>query len=431
MAATTKIIVFNEVLRELAAAPIADLVTTNTRLYELNAAFNHAVEWVLSKADWNFARRRATLTGVSDTSFAPYTYRYTKPSDYLRKCWIKTAAPNAFQIDHAEIAAVFYGYETTALIEYVSDHADNYDPANWPPHFTRAFVLYLAKVTAPRIARAGSDDVGRFEAQFAQALTDAEAFESSFLTNAQIATERLPVMRRAIEFLAQSLAGSVPVHSQADKLRWQMNQAWDHCLKYVLEQAAWNFATRRVLMTTGATAIPGDTQSDIIEGYSLAPAAAEDETSLPSISEFDYGFTLPTDFLHKVWIRADANNDYEIDHQFMRDAVYTKREPVVMEYVAWDDDSIDPDNWTANFLEVVAAYLALTVAPELVIEDNGKRAKISATQMRGTLEAVYRQKLSDAKLRDAIQQQPKRPPPGRFVQARLGSIGTSSIRRFN
>lgn len=428
MATTTKLVVFNEALRELSAAPIIDLVTTNTRLYELNAAFDHAVEYVLSRADWSFARRRATLTGVSDTSFPPYIYRYAKPSDYLRKCWIKTTATDDYQVDHAEIGAVFYGYATSALIEYVSDHADNYNPANWPPYFTRAMVLYLAKVTAPRIARAGSDDIGRFEAQFQSAMTDAEGFEATFLTNTQIATERQPVMRRALELLSQSLSGSVPVHAQADKLRWQMNQAWNHCLKYVLEQAAWNFATRRAIMTGGSTTIPGDTYTDLEEGYSLGPAEV---ASLPDISGFSYGYPLPTGFLHKIWIKADANHQHECRHQFMKDAVYTAIEPVVMEYIAWDTDSIDPDNWTANFLEVVAAYLALTVAPEIVIEDTGKRAKITPTQMRGTLEAIYLRKLSDAKLRDAIQQYPHRPPPGRFASARTGAIGTNSIRRYN
>ncbi len=95
MASTTKLIVYNEVMRELAGHPLANLTNVNTRLSELNGAFDHAVEYMLSKADWGFARRRATLTGVSDSAFPPYTYRYSKQSDYLRKCWLKTAA-NAF-----------------------------------------------------------------------------------------------------------------------------------------------------------------------------------------------------------------------------------------------------------------------------------------------------------------------------------------------
>src|SRR5262245_37222065 len=118
MAATSKLIVFNEALRELGSQPLLNLSTPNTRLGELNGAFDHAIEYMLSKLDWGFARRRATLTGVSDTAFPPYTYRYAKPSDYLRKCWVKSAANAANQIDHAEVGAVFYGFEASALIEY-------------------------------------------------------------------------------------------------------------------------------------------------------------------------------------------------------------------------------------------------------------------------------------------------------------------------
>lgn len=434
MAATTKLIIFNEALRELGSAPLANLTSTNTRLYELDAAFNHAVEHMLARIEWNFARRRATLTGVSDSSYPPYIYRYTKPSDYLRKCWAKASASDAHQADHAEVAAVFYGFPSSMLIEYVSDHADNYEPANWPPHFTRCIVLYLAQTVAPRIARAGAGDIGALEGRMQGALADAEAQEALFLTNTTLAASRQPVFRRALEFLGQTLAGSVPVHAHTDKLRWHMNQAWDHALKYVLELAAWNFATRRVTLQGGSVAVPGDVIDDIIEGYSLPPAteAAASSDTLPDMAGFEYGYELPADFLHKIWIKADANLDFECSHQFMRDAVYTNVQPVVMEYIAWDDDSTDPANWTANFMEVVAAYLALLVSPELMIEEGAKgRAKITATQLRERMESVFRAKLSDAKLRDAIQQEPKTLPLGRFARARFGSVGTTSIRRYN
>ena len=433
MAATTKLIVYNEVLRELGSHPLANLSTANTRLSELDGAFNHAVEYMLAKADWGFARRRATLTGVSDSSFPPYTYRYTKPSDYLRKCWVKLAAKNANQIDHAEVGAVFYGFEPTALIEYVSDHADNYDPANWPPHFTRCAVLYLAVVTGPKLARAGDDMLARLNGLLRQAIDDAEAFEAAFLTNVQIAANRLPVMRRALEFMGQVLAGSVAVMSQSDKLRWHMNEAWDHCLKYVLEQGAWNFATRRAMLTGGSETVPGDITGDIIEGYSLPPATepAED-TSLPDMAGFEYGYNLPSDFLHKVWLKADANHHDEIPHQFMRDAVYANHEPIVLEYIAWDDDSTDPGEWPAVFLEAVAAYLALTVSPEIVVGTDSKgRASINANDIRQKLEAVYVAKVRDAKNRDAIQQYPQPIAPGRFVRARAGSYYGYGLRRLH
>lgn len=436
MAATTKLIVYNAALREIAAGQLASLSETGTALTTLNDAWDHAVEYALALRDWGFARRRATLSGSSNTtSFPPYIYQYTKPSDFLRKCWVKVSASDSAQIDHAEVAAVIYGHVSSALLEYVSDHSDNYNPANWPPHFTRVLTLYLAGLVAPRLARAGAGEQGMLDGKMSQALELAEQQEALFLVNTQIATNRLPVMRRALEFMGQSLSGSVAINTHGDMLRWHMNEAWDHALKYVLEQAAWNFATRRIRFTGSTEDVPSTEYDAIVEGYSVGPEPDDEETdtsSLPAISEFPYGFLLPDDFLHKIWVKGDANHDMECDYQFMRGAIYTKIDTVIMEYVALDDDSTDPTTWSANFLEVVAAYLALMVSPELVIRVNGKGdAKVDASEVRQKMEAVFMRKLSDAKLRDAIQQQTMKVPLGRFARSRMGSIGTTSVRRYN
>jgi len=421
MAATSKLIVYNEALRELGSAPLANLVTVNTSLTTLNGAFDHAVEYVLSRIDWNFARRRATLSGVSDTSYPPYTYRFTRPADYLRKCWIKASAADAHQIDHAEAGAVIYGFVSSALIEYVSDHADNYDPVNWPPHFTRALVLYLASLVGPKLARSDDATNGVF-GKLQQALSEAEAFENVFLTNAAIPAERQPVMRRALEIMGQALSGSVAIHSQADKLRWNMQQAWDHTIKYCLEQGAWNFAARRALLTGGSAAVPGDTYGDLVEGYAVAPATESAASSLPDMDGWDYGHYLPDDFVHKIWIKADANNRDEIPYQIMKDAIYVNSENVVLEYVSDDDDATDPDNWPATFLEVVASRLALTVAPEMVIEETAKgRAKVTSNGIRQSLDAYFTRALSDARMKDAVQQYPVSLSPGEWARARMGS----------
>lgn len=106
MAATTKLIVYNEALRELGGQPLLNLVTANTKLYELDGAFDHAVEYVLSKADWGFARRRA-LVEASSSTFPHYAYIYAKPVEYLRKFWVKLLASNAYQLDHAEVGLRF------------------------------------------------------------------------------------------------------------------------------------------------------------------------------------------------------------------------------------------------------------------------------------------------------------------------------------
>lgn len=432
--ATDKLFVWNAALREIGSAPLANTTDANTRQFELNAAWTHAVDNVLAMEDWGFARRRSALTGTSDTSFPPYVYRFSKPTDYLRKCWVKTSASDEAQIDHAEIAAVFYGMQSTALLEYVSDTADNYDPANWPPHFIRVVTLHIASLVSGKLARAGAGDIGMLDGKLQSALQIARDQEAVFLTNVAIPSNRLPVMRRALEFIGQQLAGSVAIHAHTDMLRWHMNRSWDHALKYVLEQGAWNFASRRIMLSGGSETVPGgETLDDIIEGYSVGPATETESDELsPDVAGWSYGYLLPDGFLHKIWIRADANHDLECRHQFMSNAVYTSVQPVILEYVALDADSTNPENWTANFLEVVAAYLALLVVPSIKVEAGPKGAPaIKVNEMREKLERAYLAKLSDAKLRDAIQQEPKRPPPGRFVQARWGSLGSTSVRRYN
>lgn len=145
------------------------------------------------------------------------------------------------------------------------------------------------------------------------------------------------------------------------------------------------------------------------------------ETTTPDNSGYGYGYTLPDDLVHKIWIKADAGHDIETSYQIMGRNIYTRDNPVVLEYVALDDDSGNPENWSASFLEAVAAYLALLVSPELVVRVNGKGdAKIDAGQVRQKMEQVFRMKLSDAKMRDAMQQQTLRVPAGRFVRARGG-----------
>lgn len=422
MASTTKLIVYNDALRELAAAPIADLVTANKSLQTLNTAYDQAVEYVLAKQDWNFARRRATLATTADVTFPPYTVHYTKPTDYLRKVWIKRAGDDEFQTEHAEIASTIYGHVNSPVMEYITDASSVYDPANWPPHFTRICVLYLALLVGPAIARAGGDEIKALYDKLSQAEAVATQAEAVFTPGTVIPEDRVPTMRRAIEMMGQSLGGSLAVYSHVDKLRWHMQKSWDHSVKFVLEQGAWNFATRRATLTDGTELVPGDVYS-IVEGYSVAPAVDTDPDDLPDMAGFDYGYPLPDGFLHKIWLKFDANDVDECPHQFMRSAVYSNYEPIVLEYIAEDSHSTDPDNWPATFLDAVAAHLAMTIATEYVVETGGKGASVRADQVRPRLEENFLRKLSDAKNKDAIQQYPKSLPMGTYARARMGASG--------
>ena len=387
MVATTKLIVWNEALREIGDHPLTDTTTPNTAQDALNSAWDHAVEYVLSRRDWNFARRRATLTGISDTSHPPYVYRYARPSDYLRKIWVKNAADDEFQIPHAEIAAVIYGHATSALIEYISDHSDNYDPANWPPQFTRVLALYLAMLVAPKLGRVGMDDAKTWYQKIDIALQEAERSEAVTTISADISTDRDAVMRRAIEILGQRLEGAVPVYSDVDALRWQLNRGWETMVKFVLEQAPWNFALRRATLTSTADA-------------TYAPYA--------------YRFARPSGFLKRVWIRETATDAHEADYTEAGTYFYGHAGTKVLEYIAADAAAMTAANWPASFAELVATYMAAQLAPaggSVTTGEDGKERRTPS--IRQALMQQFAQMLEVARTAEASQHQSKQVPAAR------------------
>ena len=142
--------------------------------------------------------------------------------------------------------------------------------------------------------------------------------------------------------------------------------------------------------------------------------------TLPDAAGYQYGYALPDDFRHKIWLKRDAGDDEELPHQILGAAIFANAEPVVMEYVAEDAASIAPASWSAVFTDLIAAQLAVTVASAYVVEMGGRGATIKGSDVRRMLEDNFQRKLSDARNKDAIQQYPVSFPVGSFVRARMG-----------
>jgi hypothetical protein len=165
--------------------------------------------------------------------------------------------------------------------------------------------------------------------------------------------------------------------------------------------------------------MPGGEYASIVEGYSV-DGDEDAAVALPRLSDFDYAFHLPDDYLHKVWAKASARDYEELDNQIIGLMLFASSDTVLLEYIGQDAELIEPAAWSAVFTEAVAAYLALMTAPELVIESDGKNGRINAPQIRDRLMVNYERKLSDARMRDTVQQQVAMTPPGRFIRARMG-----------
>lgn len=352
MAATSRLTVYNEALREIGALPLGDTTTPDPRLLALAGAWDHAVEYTIGRLDWNFARRRATLAGIADVTYPPFTYRYARPAGYLRKCWIKAAPADEFQIDHTESGLLIYGFLPAAVVEFMSDDATNADPASWPPQFTRCMALYLALLVAPKIGRAGDDDTAKALWQkLSGALEEASGQEVAFSTNKQIAADRLPVMRRSLEMIGHVLTGSTMTQSQTDYLRWAMDRTWSDCVEFVLAQAPWNFATRRVILNGAA------------------------DTSFPP---YTFRYARPTNYIRRSWLKTAATDTFEADFGEFGNLFRGYAASLVLEYTARDSTALSPTSWTPQFREAIACYLAMQVAGRVTMS-NGEGGDVQAT----------------------------------------------------
>lgn len=377
MAATSKLTVWNDALREIGQDPLVNTTDANQAQLVLDGAFGHAVEYTLGRLDWNFARRRIVLGSTGDTTFPPFTRRYARPGNYLRKCWIKANPADEFQIDHTESGLFIYGFVTAPVIEFISDDPANYEPANWPPHFTRCLSLYLATLVAPKIGRTGDDETARALWQKLNgALVEAEQQEVVFTTNRQIEADRLPVMRRALEMIGQVLSGSAGVQAQADYLRWAMDRTWADCVAFMLAQAPWNFAVRRTTLTGIADA-------------SFAP--------------YTYRYERPASMVRRVWLRAAPSDTFEADYADVGGAYRSYAGTLVLEYIASDAAALQASNWPVQFREAVAAYLAMQVAGRVTLsgDQGGDNTETTASKVREAVGKLFQGYLDAAKSADA------------------------------
>lgn len=72
----TKLGIYNDALRHLKSERLVTVTDAGKKRYELDAAYDDAVEWCLEQSLWNFAMRATELT--HDTGFtASFGYAYS------------------------------------------------------------------------------------------------------------------------------------------------------------------------------------------------------------------------------------------------------------------------------------------------------------------------------------------------------------------
>lgn len=299
------------------------------------------------------------------------------------------------------------------------------DPSKWPESYAKVVEGYLAMEVAPHLT-VGADIIGRCTEAFGDALEASRAKDAINRTARIVSSSTLAIYNGALRLLGKRLltnfddrmiarrvynasgeaatkesAGrpaSLPVQDVEGEmaLRRLLDESYDSAVLYLLEQGLWNFASRTV--------------------------AIESETAVEPAFGYTYVFEKPDDYVRLVAIGDNGSLWPPIDDYLDEGAYWNANcDPLYVQYVSNDASyGLNTSLWPQTFKRLLEAYLALQIAPD-------PHASISAAKLQ-ELKDHYSRMLRDARSKDAFNQAPQRPPPGRLSRSRSGSYMPRRIR---
>jgi hypothetical protein len=170
---TTRLEVWNGSLLLLGETKLATETETREARYVCEDNYERAVQFVLERAYWNFALKRAEVTGTTANAATGFTYGYAKPAD-----WVKTfllsenlESTHPAPMRYADEGGFWQTDVATFQIVYVSSDIGT-DETIWPSSFQFAVEAELAFRMAPKLAAARVDE---FKKLSKDALRDAKS----------------------------------------------------------------------------------------------------------------------------------------------------------------------------------------------------------------------------------------------------------------
>lgn len=105
-----------------------------------------------------------------------------------------------------------------------------------------------------------------------------------------------------------------------------INRIYDHCLKYVLSETFWSFATKEIVLSPDSNTAP--------------------------VFQFSYAFSLPDGFL-----RLDEEYKECVLYRYRRVGkfLYSNNNPFNIRYIYFNDN---PEEYPVLFIEALATYIA-------------------------------------------------------------------------
>jgi hypothetical protein len=197
--------------------------------------------------------------------------------------------------------------------------------------------------------------------------------------------DKLAIFRGALRLLGN--AHGLSSLTEVSAAREALDNAWEPCIDYLLEQGLWNFALR--------------------------PVEIDNNTAVTALYGYDYTFSKPADYVRTAAISDEGTflGEFE-DFQDAGDYWYANVDPLFVSYVS-DDVAygFNVTAWRQSFAKTVEAYLAFECGLPIAA-DRGNR---------NDLYTLYEKRLSKAKSLDAIDERVRFKPTGRLVRSRYST----------
>jgi hypothetical protein len=194
--------------------------------------------------------------------------------------------------------------------------------------------------------------------------------------------DRLSIYRGSLRLLGPSNLSSL---TEDIAVKRALDGAWTDSVNYMLEQGMWNFSIR-------TTELSYDEDVEPLFGFQHAFSKPTDWVRTVSIAE-------TADFCEGIRRYEDETNYWHVDP-----------ETIYVRYVSNDAAyGWNVGAWRQAFAKALEAYLAFECGLP-ISSDRGNR---------NDLFNLFKQRLSDAKAKDAVDERVREKPPGRWTRARF------------
>lgn len=205
-----------------------------------------------------------------------------------------------------------------------------------------------------------------------------------------MATTKLGLYNGALRLLNEPPIASL---SEGVMKRRALDDVYDDALVYCLEQGLWNFATATV---------------EIGSNPSVTPAFG-----------YSYAFDKPTEWVRTVAVSADETfADPLLRVTDEQGYWHADVDPIYVRYVSKDSElGLDLTRWPMTYAKAVETWLA----HEVCLPITKSETKLD------TIHKLWRQRIADARSKDAMNESARFPPVGTWVRSR--SCGSTRGRR--